>query len=88
MVLTKERAEARIQELLTQAKAAMDEVTSIAREHGLEPSFMEMTFRHRRERWGDSYRLRQAEWYSDEYWMSSTADCEVDYSSHGVPDVE
>ena len=88
MVLTKEQAEVRIQELLASAKVTMDEVTALAREHGFEPSFMEMTFHHRRERWGDSYRLREAAWYSDEYWTSSTADCEIDYSSQGVADDE
>ena len=81
MVLTKEQAEARMQELLAKAKVAMDEVTSIAREHGFEPSFMEMTFHHKREHWGDLYRLQEAAWYSDEYWSSSTAECELDWSS-------
>lgn len=83
MVLTKQEAEARVQELLAQAKLAMDEVTALAKAHELEPSFMEMTFHHHRERWGDSFRLREANWYSDEYWASSTADCEVDYYSAG-----
>jgi hypothetical protein len=83
MVLTKQEAEVRVQELLAQAKLAMDEVTALAREHKLEPSFMEMTFHHKRERWGDSYRLLEANWYSDEYWNSSTADCEVGYSYEG-----
>lgn len=86
MVLTKEQAEARIQELLNIAKGAIDRVTELAKEHGLEPSFMEMTFHHRRACWGDSYRLREANWYSDEYWASSTADCVLDFSSEGVVD--
>jgi hypothetical protein len=84
MVLTKQEAEARVQELLAIAKTAIDEVTALAKEHALEPSFMEMTFHHHRERWGDSYRLRDPDWYSDEYWSSSTADCEVDYYSAGA----
>ena len=79
VVLTRESAEARVQELLTQAKAVIDEVTSISREYGLEPSFMEMTFRHRIDRWGESYPLREPDWYSDSYWQSSDAQCQVAY---------
>lgn len=83
MVLTKQEAEARMQELLVQAKAIMDEVTALAKAHELEPSFMEMTFHHRRERWSESFRLLEANWYSDEYWVSSTAGCEVGYFYEG-----
>lgn len=79
MVLTKQDAEARVQELLATAKTAIDEVTALAKQFELEPSFMEMTFHHKRERWGDAFRLQEARWYSDEYWESSTADCEVPY---------
>ncbi len=84
-------AESRMHLLLLQAKELMDEVTSIAREHGFEPSFMGSTFRHRRTEMGRpsdwcSYRLQEPEWYEDDYWISSSADCEIDYSSHGVPD--
>lgn len=87
MVLTREQAEARVQELLAQAKSIMDEVTGISREHGLEPSFMEMTFHHRRVRWGESYRLVNPTWYSDEHWDSSSAVCMVPYS-YGDEDEE
>ena len=78
VVLTREQAEARIQELLAQAKSAIDEVTELAKLHSLEPSFMEMTFRIKRERWwGGVSRLQSPDWYRDEYWFSSTADCEI-----------
>jgi len=75
MVLTRERAEARVQELLAIAKTAIDEVTVLAKKFELEPSFMEMTFRCRL----SSYRLMEPRWFSDEYWESSTAGCEVGY---------
>lgn len=83
VVLTKEQAEARVQELLAQARVIMDEVTELSKFHGLTPSFMEMTFHHVRQQWGDSYRLLEAQWYHDDYWSSSTADCEIGFKYEG-----
>lgn len=79
MVLTKEQAEARVQELLAAAKTAIDEVTALAKQFKLEPSFMGQTFRLARSNYfhDRDLPLRSPDWYDDEYWMSSTAGCEV-----------
>lgn len=79
MVLTREQAESRAQELLAIARAAIDEVTVLARDHGFEPSFMGQTFRLTRSDYffGRDLPLLSPGWYDDEYWKSSTAACEV-----------
>lgn len=79
MVLIKEQAESRVQELLSIAKTAIDEVTVLAKQHGLMPSFMEMTFHHTIERYDRTFPLRSPDWFNDEYWVSSSAGCEVGY---------
>lgn len=80
MVLTHEQAQQRIQELLAQATKIMEEVSVLAVSHDLAPSFLGQTFRTERCFYGDEvYRLTNPGWYSDKYWNSSDADCELEY---------
>lgn len=69
-----------VQELLAQATQLLAKATEICEEEGLEGvSFQGRTFRIHRERWGGrKLRLRTPGWFDEEYWQSSTADCELD----------
>lgn len=78
MVLTREDAEKRIQKLLNIAKEAMNRVTELAITHGIEPSFMGLTFHQHREMHGEILELRNPGWYEDEYWRSSSGYCNID----------
>lgn len=68
-----------VQGLLKQARDLVDQATQICEEDGLDGvSFMGQTFHTLRHQYGEERRLRFPGWYDNEYWQSSTADCELD----------
>lgn len=69
-----------VQKLLTQAEALVQQAAQICIEDDLEGvSFMDQTFHIYKEYYGlGRCRLQEPGWFTDEYWQSSSAYCELE----------
>ena len=69
-----------VQKLLADATKLFEEATKIATEDEMDGiTFLDRTFHiFGRNHWSDHEgRINEPGWYTDEYWNSSTADCEI-----------
>jgi hypothetical protein len=78
-LLMSENRQQEVQKLLLQAQALVDKATEICKEDELDGvSFMGQTFRCYRANYdGLPRRINSPDWYTDEYWCSSSAHCEI-----------
>ena len=77
--MTKEEAEREIGILITSCRVNLETVARLANEHKIEGfELLHSTWHFTRERYDEIREILHPGWYDDEYWMSSTADCEVD----------
>lgn len=68
-----------VQELLAKAQTLVEQATKICEEEELDGvSFMDKTFRCYRNNYdGLPRRINAPGWYTDDYWCSSDAHCEI-----------